>query len=107
MPARRVPGAGLEVAPSEAVATLHIPADCGAGAAVEVAMLRIATRQRIGFIARRFGGDAAAVKMTLAGVSGGHYVRVTLALGRLVPHPHAFAALFFVRRHDPVALRSS
>ncbi len=68
------------------------------------------------FMARRFGEDEAPVKMTLAGVSEDHYVQVTLALGRLVPHPLAFAwaaspppavGFFFVRRHDTIALRSS
>ena len=68
------------------------------------------------FMARRFGEDEAPVKMTLAGVSGGHYVEVTLALGRLVPHPLALPwaaspppaiGFLFVRRHDTIALRPS
>ena len=68
------------------------------------------------FMARRLGEDEAPVKMTLAGVSEGRYVEVTLALGRLVPHPLALpwaasplptVGFFFVRRHDTIALRSS
>ena len=47
-------------------------------------MREMAPRARTGFMARRFDGRDAAVKVPLAGVSGRHYVRVTLELGRLV-----------------------
>ena len=136
MPARRVPGAGPVVAPSEAVAPreavvppreavvpprdavvpLHLSADCGAWAAAGVARESITARQTMGFMARRFGEDEAPVKVTLAGVSEGHYVQVTLALGRFGTHPPTFAwaassppavGFSFVLRHDTIALRSS
>ncbi len=41
-------------------------------------------RARTDFMARRFDGRDAAVKVPLAGVSDRHYVRVTLTSGRLV-----------------------
>ena len=46
-------------------------------------MREMAPRARTDFMAQRFDGRDAAVKVPLAGVSGRHYVRVTLALGRL------------------------
>ncbi len=48
-------------------------------------MREMTARARTDFMARRFDGRDAAVKVPLAAVSSRHYVRVTLALGRLVP----------------------
>ena len=71
-------------------------------------------RARTGFMARRFDGRDAAVKVPLAGVSGRHYVRVTLTLGRLIrrvfiqfAEPRRSPARLHIIWSDPKAQRVS